>query len=138
MNTRLTLTLCAAVLLATGCQTAVNTTELAEPNGRREFVADKRLVTDSSLNRKVNIRAVNQAVDVGGLVKVQVELANLTYSVQSFSYQFEWFDDKGMLVSGPATVFVPRQIEGRESIFISATAPGERAKDFRLKLIATK
>jgi len=138
MNMRLSLLLCAAVLFATGCQTTVNTTEGADPNGQRDLVAEKRLITDSSLSRKVNIRAVNQAVDVGGLVKVQVELANQTRGLQSFSYQFEWFDDKGMLVPGTASVFIPRQIEGKDSIFISATAPSERAKDFRLKLIETK
>ena len=139
MNTRPSSAFClgAAALLAAGCQSTINTTERAEPAGQRDMVAEKRLITDASLSRRVNIRAVNQSVGASGLLKVQVELVNTTRSLQSFSYQFEWFDEQGMLVSGPATVFVPRQIEGKESIFITATAPGERAKDFRLKLIET-
>jgi uncharacterized protein YcfL len=100
-------------------------------------VAEKRVITDASLNRKVSIVAVNQAVGSAGLLTVQVELVNTTRSLQSFSYKFEWFDDKGMMVAGPATIFTPKQIEGKESIFVSATAPNERAKDFRLKLIET-
>jgi len=139
MNTRLLLSLCLGVasLLVAGCQTTVNTSERAEPAGQRDLVAEKRVITDASLSRKVNIAAVNQAVGAGGLLTIQVELVNTTRSLQSFSYKFEWFDDKGMMVGGPATVFVPKQVEGKESIFVSGTAPHERARDFRLKLIET-
>jgi len=138
MNTRplFPFLLAATALLAVGCQT-VNTTERAEPTGQRDIVAEKRVITDASLNRKVNIVAVNQAVGAGGLLAVQVELVNATRSLQSFSYKFEWFDDQGMAVTGPATAFIPKQVEGKESIFVSGTAPNERARDFRLKLIET-
>ena len=140
MSTRLPilLTLGAAAILVTGCQTTLNTTEHAEPAGQRNLVAEKRVITDSSLSRKVNIWGVNEQVGAGGLLTVQVELVNTTRSVQSFGYKFEWFDLQGMELAGPASVFVTRQIEGKERIFIRATAPDERAKDFRLKLIETK
>ena len=131
------LALGAAAILVVGCQSTINTTEHAEPAGQRDLVAEKRLITDASLSRKVNIRAVNKSVGSGGFVTYQVELVNTTSSLQHFSYKFEWFDDQGMLVSGPATVFVPKQIEGKESIFISGTGPNDRARDFRLKLIET-
>jgi uncharacterized protein YcfL len=139
MSTRLPilLVLGAATILVAGCQTTINSTEHAEPAGQRNLVAEKRLITDSSLSRKVNIWAVNEQVGPGGLLTVQVELVNNTRSLQSFSYKFEWFDQQGMEVSGPATVFVPKQIEGKERIFVRGTAPNEQAKDFRLKLIET-
>lgn len=130
------LLLVATALIAVGCQT-VNSTERAEPTGQRDLVAEKRVITDASLNRKVKIVTVNQSVGAGGLLAVQIELANTTRSLQSFSYKFEWFDDQGMMVAGAASVFIPKQVEGKESIFVSGTAPNERARDFRLKLIET-
>lgn len=126
----------AACLGTTGCKTTVNTVETAQPAGTRHMVSDKRIITDGSLRDKVRIIGVNDAPPPpGGLWKVQVELLNTTRRVQTFSYRWEWFDENGMQVSSPASTDVTRQIEGRESIFISAVAPKPGVRDFRLKLI---
>lgn len=132
----LPLTLCAAVigLAGTGCRTTVNSTETAQPAHQRNMVAEKRVITDSSLARKVQILGVNATEGPGGFLKVQAELQNTTRSLQRFSYKWEWFDLSGNLVEGPAAVAVTRQIEGRETMFISGIAPSPAAKDFRLKL----
>lgn len=55
--------------------------------------------------------------------------------MRSFNYRFEWFDANGVQVNTPTSTYLPRQIEGKESIFISAVAPTPSAKDFRLKLL---
>ncbi len=131
----LSLLLGAAVigLAGTGCNT-VNTTETAQPGFQRNMVAEKRVITDSSLARKVQVLGVNATEGPGGFLKVQAELQNTTRSLQRFSYKWEWFDQSGNLVEGPASVAVTRQIEGKESMFISGIAPKPTAKDFRLKL----
>jgi uncharacterized protein YcfL len=118
--------------LLVGC-TTVNTVERAEPVGQRQLVNDKRIVTDASLNRAVRIVAVNEIP--GEFLKVQIELQNTTRSLRSFNYRFEWFDANGMQVNSPTSVYIPRQIEGKENLFISTTAPAPTAKDFRVKLI---
>jgi len=118
----------------TGC-TTVNTVERAQPAAQRNIVSDKRVITDGSLNRKVQIVALNENVGAGGFLKVQAEVINTTRSYQRFSYKFEWFDENGMLVSTPTSTFIPRQIEGQESLSIAATAPTPTVRDFRLKLI---
>lgn len=133
----ISLVLGTAVLLLAGCQSSINSTGPAEPVGQRDLVAEKRLITDASLSRKVNIHAVNKTTGPGGFVTYQVELVNTTGSRQRFSSKFEWLDDQGMLVSGPGSVFVPREIEGMDSLLISGTAPNDRTRDFRLKLIET-
>ena len=131
----LSLLLGAAVigLAGTGCST-VNTTETAQPTYQRNMVAEKRVITDSSLARKVQILGVNATEGPGGFLKVQAELQNTTRSLQRFSYKWEWFDQSGNLVEGPVTVAVTRQIEGKESMFINGVAPRTTVKDFRLKL----
>lgn len=118
--------------LFTAC-TTVNTVERAAPAGQRQMVNDKRIITDGGLNRAVRIVGVNEVP--GEFLKIQVELLNSTSSLKSFNYRFEWFDANGVLVNTPASTYISRQIEGKESIFISAVAPVASAKDFRLKLI---
>lgn len=127
-----TLGLALTLNLLIGCTTP-NTVERAEPVGQRQMVTDKRIITDASLNRAVRIVGVNETP--GEFLKVQIELQNTTRSLKRFNYRFEWFDAQGMQVNTPTTTYIPRQIEGKESLFISAIAPTPTAKDFRLKLI---
>lgn len=118
--------------LLTSC-TTVNTVERAEPVGQRQMVNDKRILTDASLSRGVRIVGVNETP--GEFLKVQIELQNTTRSLKTFSYRFEWFDANGIQISTPTSTAIPRQIEGKENLFISAVAPTPTAKDFRVKLI---
>jgi len=124
---------CAIMLCASGCTTTVNTAERQQPIGERQMVADKRVITDESLNRRVNIVGINQDV-VGGLLRVQVEVQNKSDSPHSFRYHFEWFDANGMLVSSPAS-WIDRQILGRDTLMLMGIAPTEGAKDFKIKLM---
>ena len=119
--------------LLTGCASTVNTVERAAPVGQRQMVNDKRVISDAGLNRGVRIVGVNETP--GEHLKIQVELLNTTGSLKSFNYRFEWFDGNGVQVNTPTSTYLPRQIEGKESIFISAVAPTPSAKDFRLKLL---
>ena len=121
-------------LLMPACK-SMNTTEPAHPVGQKQMISDKRITTDPSLNRRVKIVGVNTAETPEGYLKVQVELQNTTRSVQNFSYRFEWFNLQGMEVSSSAQAFIPKQIEGGESVYVSAMAPNTNCKDFRLKLI---
>jgi len=117
-----------------GC-TTVNTVERAQPVAQKQMVADKRVLTDAGLARGASIVGVNESSTPDGFLKVQIEILNRTRSRKNFSYRFEWFDQSGMLVNSPTSAFTPRQIEGQESMFITAIAPTPGAKDFRVKLI---
>ena len=123
------------VLSSVACKT-VNTAEPATPAATPHMVNDKRIITDSSLDFKARIVGINQAaVGSGDLLKVQAELLNNSRGRRHFSYKFEWFDQNAMLIQAPAPVWIPKDIEGLETINISAVAPNPQAKDFRLKLI---
>ena len=130
----LCLGLAAGSSLWSGC-TTVNTVEPAQTAGTRQMINDKRVITDTSLNSKVNVLGVNTATTEGGLMRIQVELLNRTGSMQNFNYHFEWFDQNGMQVNGTSTAVMSDQIGGKESKYISAVAPTLACKDFRLKLI---
>ncbi|MDB6028153.1 MAG: hypothetical protein JWM68_4376 [Verrucomicrobiales bacterium] len=115
--------------------TTVNTVERAQPVAQKQMIADKRVLTDAGLARGASIVGVNESSTPDGFLKVQVEILNRTRSLKHFSYRFEWFDQNGMLVNTPTSTSIPRQIEGQESLFITAIAPTPLAKDFRVKLI---
>ena len=115
--------------------TTVNTVERATPVGTKQMVADKRVITDDTLKRKVSIVGVNESTTSGGFLQVQIEVLNQKNSMQTFSYRFEWFDMNGMLVNTPTSVWIPRQIEGQETLSITAVAPTTTAKDFRVKFM---
>lgn len=121
-------------LLTPACE-SVNSTEPARAVGQKEMIADKRITTDPSLGRRVKIVGVNTSESPEGYLKVQVELQNTTRSLQHVNYRFEWFNLQGMEVTANASAFIPKQLEGGESIYVSAMAPSTVAKDFRLKLI---
>jgi len=97
------------LLLGAGCQT-VNTTETAQPAFQRNMVSEKRVITDGSLARKVQILGVNVSDGPGGFLKVQAEVLNTTRRYQRFAYKWEWFDKDGNLVEGPSSVAVIRQV----------------------------
>ncbi|HEY5345638.1 MAG TPA: YcfL family protein [Verrucomicrobiae bacterium] len=125
----------AVALAVAGCHDTMNSVENAQKEGQRNMVSDARVVSDTGLNRKVGVVGVNTAMTPGGFLRVQVELLNRTHSLQNFNYHFEWFDQNGMQVSGSSTAVIPDEIDAKEDKFISAVAPLQSAKDFRLKLI---
>lgn len=123
-----------ACVLLPGC-TTVNTVEPAQSVAQRDMIADKRVITDSTLNRRARIIGVNQFTSPAGFLKIQVEIQNTTSRVQAFTYLVEWFDENGMIIDLPTKTAQPRTMEGKETISITATAPTPRAKDFRIKFL---
>lgn len=114
---------------------SVNTVERETPIGTRHVIADKRVITDESLANKVSIIGVNDATTPGGFLQIQIEVLNESRSMQDFNYRIEWFDMNGMAINTPSSVWIPRQIEGKETLTITAVAPTPTAKDFRVKFL---
>jgi uncharacterized protein YcfL len=121
-----------AGLLAGCSSTTVNTVEPAVPTAQREMLADQRVRTDPSLAKAVRVVGVNVASEKEGFLKVQVEVQNTTRSRKQFTYRVQWFDELGMVINLPTAVATPRVLEGRETTYITTTAPTPQAKDFRI------
>ncbi|MEI8243598.1 MAG: YcfL family protein [bacterium] len=126
---------CAAALLLGGCANTMNTLEPAGTVAQRQMLSDKRLITDTTLHNRVQPVGINTATGPGGFLKIQVELMNTTGRAHRFTYRIEWFDEAGMIINSPIAVSTPRTIEGGETIAITAMAPTDRAKDFRIKFM---
>ena len=118
----------------TACQT-VNTYEPRDQINPPTQLVDKRIVTDSTLNKKVFVTGIDHAEGAGGHLRVQAQIFNRTKRYKRFSYKFEWFDQDGFLIETPTSGFIASQIEGGEAKNLVSVAPTAAAKDFRLKLI---
>ena len=124
----------AAALLASGCAHSVNTVSRAEPQATPNYVNDQRVITDSTLGRKVGVVEVIDNKVSGNLLKVQVTLENRSSKPQAFTYKFDWIGQDGMELSSPIGGWKQIQLEGRETRAVAATATSPAATDFRLKL----
>ncbi len=120
------------VIAVSGCQT-VNTLEPAGPVAQRQMLDDKRITTDYSLGRKITIQGVNFVVGQEGFMRIQVGLMNKTRRSQNFTYRIEWLDEAGILIDLPTSSTRRMAIQGKETMSITATAPTDRARDFRMK-----
>ncbi len=114
--------------------TNVNTVERAQPLATPNYVDDKRVITDTSLAATVKVLSVNQSVVSDNLLKVQVMVTNTRSSARTFNYKFEWYDQNGMLVQSPTSVWKSMRIQPKETTAISAVGPNPTAVDFVLKL----
>ncbi len=121
-------------LLAAGCAHSVNTVSRAEPQATPNYVNDQRVITDSTLGRKLGVVSVNDSKVSGDMLKVQVTLENKSSKPQAFTYKFVFIADDGMELSGPTGGWKQVQLQGRETRAISAVATNPRATDFRLSL----
>ncbi len=126
-----------SIALFAACTTTVDTVERAEPAGTRQAVDDHRITTDRSLSRILEVRAVNEATVSNDLLRVQVELRNTRRGLRRFNYQFEWFDDEGMIIQQATTPWRSLPMEGGEIATITGVAPNPRVTDFRLKLMSS-
>ncbi len=116
-----------------GC-TSVNTVQREQPLGTAAIVADRRIITDSSLNRKISVLQVHEGTVSGNLMKIQVLLANNKKKPLNINYSFEWFDTSGMQVSSTGNAWKSLRLMGKEQKTVSAIAPKPNAVDFSLKL----
>lgn len=122
-----------ATVALCGCQN-VNTVQRVQPLGNPDGVADKRVVTDFTLGRKISVLQVGESVVSGDLKKIQVLLANNRSRELNINYSFEWFDVDGMQVNATATAWKSLRLMGEEQKAVSAIAPKPTAVDFVLKL----
>lgn len=124
-------------LALAGCKT-VNTAGRQTPMGTPDPVLLNKVETDSTVSRIAQIVAINQGTVSGDLLRVDAEISNTSSRYQQCIYRFEWKDLNGLAVQTPTSIWIPLQLEGKESKTITGIAPTPQAKDFRLKLMESK
>jgi len=124
-----------ALMLGAGCATTVNTVENADKVGVREMVADRRVISDRTLQNRIIVVGINQSQTDAGFLRVQVEFYNRKRTIQNFFYTLEWFGADGMRIETATGGWTEQQIMAREVLPLTFTAPTPLAKDFVVKLV---
>jgi len=125
---------CSSALLLPACDT-VNTAGPAQSNAVPAIIADQRVITDASLNKKAYVTDLREAPLDDGLFKVQAGLYNKTPSRERINYQWVWLDQDGILIDSATSPWQTVTLNGKELRYITAVAPTPRAADFQLKLL---
>jgi len=123
------------MLAMTACRTAVNTVENADTIGVSNIIEDKRVVTDGTLKRRVDVTAINDRTAANGFKQIQIQLTNRRNTLQTIFYTVEWFDADGMKITTAGGGWTQQQFMARESLYIVLTAPTINANDFIIKLV---
>jgi uncharacterized protein YcfL len=131
-STLFPLAFAALILAAASCAT-VNTVEPANPVGRADKVADKRIITNDTLNDIAYVVEVDRARTVSGLEQVQVQLQNMKSGVKNINYRFTWFDANGIALDTDPVVKTI-SLEGGETRVIQDVATSPNAVDWKLSL----
>jgi len=147
MKTSLNMLALAAVLGCVACQNTVNTVENSDKSYTRNVVNDRRVVTDGALRDRLAVTDVATSTAKSGLLRVQVSVTNMRTGFFSeawsgmtgenpyrVNYRFRWFDEDGMAVNSPNSVWKTAIIQPGETKFLTSVAPNADCADFMLDL----
>jgi hypothetical protein len=138
--------LLAAISLAAGCASPTPVPQPVQapqsgaparpPRAERSPPAkDTRVIVDSALDRVLRVLGVGTSTGPDGLLKIQVDVQNITDSPQRFSYKIEWFDRNGELLPMASEDTLQWMLLAGETSPIAATAPAATAKDFEVAFL---
>jgi len=125
-----------ATFFMVSCRNSVNTVENEDKVMNPTFVPNKKVITDSSTDRRLKIERVDSQDLPTGLLKVQVTLRNTSTKPFKFSYRFIWFNNSGMLIDTPSSTWIEKDILGGDTAYLSSVAPNPQCADFKVKLMA--
>ena len=92
----------------------------------------------STLAKNLEVISVNQATANGDLLKIQVNLQNLSKKEMNLNYKVEWMDEAGIVINDSSAVWMPLFIRGAENVAVQSVSSSTRAKNFWLKLQKAK
>jgi len=125
-----------SLLFSSSCRNSVNTVENKDKVMTPTPVEIKKIITDTSTDKRLEIQRVDVDHLPTGLMKVQVTLRNTKNKPFKFSYRFIWFNKSGMVIDTPASTWIEKDILGGDTAFLSSVAPNPQCADFKVKLMA--
>lgn len=136
---RFLLTLLLAGFASLGCSTnPVHQTTKKNPGDTSALPELKRVYMSSSLSRNLQVVSINQAKANEDLLKIQVNLENLTRQALNLNYKIEWMDEDGIVLNDSSAVWMPLYVRGAENVAVQSVASTPKAKNFWLKLQKAK
>lgn len=102
------------------------------PGGDPEF-AKHLVIHNESLAEDVIIQDMNTRV-TGGLLEVNVVLANLTATDKNIQYRFAWYDDSNFEVEAGSDAWTPLLLNGFTQKDMHAVAPSPNVTTYKVNV----
>ncbi len=127
-------------ILLSGCGTTnpVHQTTKKDPSDTSSIPDLKRVFMDGGLERDVEVVSINQGKVNQNLLRIQVNLKNLTKKSMNLNYKVEWMDQDGIVIEDSSATWLSLYVRGAEIVAVQSVATSPNAKNFWLKLQRAK
>jgi len=127
------------VALYTGCahKPTVNTISNAEESAQVQRVVDRRVDTDKTLAKILQLVEIRESRTNDGFKRVQVFLKNYEKMPYTFSYRFNWYDEYGVEVeTADDEMWKKFRAVSGDDVTLTSVAPARNCADFKVRIIA--
>ena len=127
-------------LLFIGCNSInpVHQTTKEDPGDSSLLPELKRVFMDGGLEKDVQVVSINQGKVSEDLLRIQVNLKNLTKKSMNLNYKIEWMDQDGLVINDSSATWSPVYVRGAEIVAIKSVASSPTVQNFWLKLQRAK
>ena len=127
-------------LLFIGCNSSnpVHQTTKEDPGDSSLLPELKRVFMDGGLEKDVQVLSINQGKASEDLLRIQVNLKNLTKKSMNLNYKIEWMDQDGLVINDSSSTWLPVYVRGAEIVAIKSVASSPTVQNFWLKLQRAK
>jgi uncharacterized protein YcfL len=127
-------------LLFIGCNSInpVHQTTKEDPGDSSLLPELKRVFMDGGLEKDVQVVSINQGKVSEDLLRIQVNLKNLTKKSMNLNYKIEWMDQDGLVINDSSATWLPVYVRGAEIVAIKSVASSPTIQNFWLKLQRSK
>ena len=123
-----------------GCNSTnpVHQTTKEDPGDSSLLPELKRVFMDGGLEKDVQVVSINQGKVSEDLLRIQVNLKNLTKKSMNLNYKIEWMDQDGLVINDSSSTWLPVYVRGAEIVAIKSVASSPTVQNFWLKLQRAK
>ena len=127
-------------LLTFGCAKTgkVGTVSKKDPQDQRPLPEMKKVEFGGGLEKALNVVRITQGKTDGDLLRMQVELKNISSKEVAITHRLEWLDQEGFLVRDTSLVWKALMIRPGESKMIESISSRPGVTAFRLKVQPSK
>ena len=128
------------LLLTFGCAKTgkVGTVSKKDPQDQMAEPEMKKVEFGEGLEKSLDVIRITQGKAEGDLLRIQVELKNISSKEVMLTHKLEWLDQEGFLVKDTSLVWKALMIRPGESKMIESISSRPRVTTFRLKVQPAK
>ena len=129
-----------SVLLTFGCaeKGRVGTVSKKDPQDQNPEPEMKKVEFGGGLEKSLDVVRITQGRAEGNLLRIQVELKNISSNEVMLTHKLEWLNQEGFLVKDTSLVWKALMIRSGESKMIESISSRPGVTTFRLKVQPAK